>query len=76
MKIARRVARSIAERQINPRATGTEDGKDVMSILGQSSRKLRPQRNLILSPLDPVRANLSEDPKRKLSEEEILSQLT
>jgi len=37
MKVARRVAKSIVERQIKLHATGKEGGKDVMSILGQSS---------------------------------------
>ena len=75
MKVARRVAKSIMDRQVESYATGEEGGKDVMSILGQSPWALTSCEDLN-SIVEPVRANLSEDPKRKLSEDEILSQLT
>ena len=75
MKVARRVGKSIVDRQVESYATGKERGKDVMSILGQSPWTLRFCQDLN-SIVEPVRANLSEDPKRKLSEDEILSQLT
>jgi len=56
IKVARRVAKSIVDRQLQSHATGKDEYKDVMSIL--------------------VRANLAEDPRNKLSEDEVLSQLT
>ena len=37
MKIARRVAKSIVDKQIDSHSIGQEGGKDVMSILGQSA---------------------------------------
>ncbi|KAF8521630.1 cytochrome P450 [Hysterangium stoloniferum] len=56
MKVARKVAQSILDRQTKLHIAGKEGSKDVMSIL--------------------IRANLSENPKNKLSDEEIISQLT
>jgi hypothetical protein len=35
MRVARRVAKSIVDRQIQSHAMGKEGGKDVMSILGE-----------------------------------------
>jgi hypothetical protein len=78
MRVARRVAKSIVNRQLQSHATGKEGGKDVMSILGEYSysQQYLKVRAILKLRLEPVRANLSEDPRSKLGEDEILSQLT
>lgn len=72
MQTTRGVAKDIVDTQSELYATGKEGSKDVMAILGETNLS-----NIGVSP-NPrqVRANLSEDEKTKLSQDEIISQMT
>jgi len=73
MKVAREVALDILAAQSKEFAAGKEGSKDVMSLLSKSLYDLL---YCYLFQKYEVRANLSQDPKKRLSDEEIIAQLT
>ena len=74
MKTAREVAQTLVNRQTALHAAGKNEAKDVMSILSKYVSHNTRFKHRLSRP--SVRANLSEDPKTRLGNEEILGQLT
>lgn len=73
LKETHEVAQTLLDRQVASHVQGKDGAKDVMSILST----LIPFLCSVSSPhLYSVRANLSENPKTKLTVDEILPQLT
>lgn len=72
MSVSNEMATSIVIREKEAARLGTSRSKDLLSILSKGFC-LHPCR-LIFNRL-PVRANASEDPKNRLNDDEILSQL-
>jgi hypothetical protein len=75
MKITRKAAKDIVDAQTELFASGKEGSKDVMAILGKQCQIFGRKYDVQSCAL-AVKANLSENSKTKLSEEEILSQMT
>jgi hypothetical protein len=73
MKISREVAQALLDRQMALHAQGKSDSKDVMSLLSKFNA-YHAECVIIIGVI--VRANLSEDPRTKLDDDEIMSQLT
>ena len=74
MAVARRVAKNLVDTQTQSYFAGKDGGKDVMSILSKHQGLFIP--NTETEHGLTARANLSEDPKTKLRNNELLSQLT
>ena len=77
MSAARRVAKTIVDTQTQLYLAGNEGGKDIMSLLSKifCGASLGNEADEVTM-YAPVRANLAEDGKSKLGEEEMMAQLT
>ncbi|GJJ11676.1 hypothetical protein Clacol_005912 [Clathrus columnatus] len=73
--VVMKVAQDVVDKQTALYAHGKEGSKDLMSVLGAFFSRITivPTR---LNFFAQVRANLSEDPRTKLTNEEVISQLT
>jgi hypothetical protein len=74
MKVARSVAKHIVDTQTQSLSIGKDGGKDIMSILSEYPNLFHGPNHLLMG--SSVRANMSEDPRTKLGEGEIMAQLT
>lgn len=76
MVVATSVAQEVVDKQTSLYAHGKEGSKDLMSILGMISFSFLEKNFILFLSYCLVRANLSENPKTKLSNDEVLAQLT
>jgi hypothetical protein len=74
MKVARSGAKHIVDTQTQSLSIGKDGGKDITSILSEYLILFDSPNHFLMS--STVRANMSEDPTKKLGEGEIMAQLT
>ncbi|KAJ3539651.1 hypothetical protein NM688_g6334 [Phlebia brevispora] len=76
MSVINKVSKRLIDEKTEALLNGGGSSKDVMSILGISFTLTYLHRSIIPDPVPLVRANVSENPKTRLSEEEMVAQMS